>query len=47
MTQTERIAYMEALFDKSEGVVKRLERALEDFAGRDRRCGAIKTDAKK
>ena len=32
MTQTERIAYMEALFDKSEGVVKRLESALEDFA---------------
>ena len=32
MTQTERIAYMEALFDKSEGAVKRLESALEDFA---------------
>ena len=32
MTQTERIAYMEALFDKSEAVVKRLESALEDFA---------------
>ena len=32
MTQTERIAYMEALFDKSEAVVKRLESALEEFA---------------
>ncbi len=32
MTQTERIAYMEALFDKSEAVVKRLENALEEFA---------------
>lgn len=32
MTQTERIAYMEAIFDKSEGAVKRLESALEDFA---------------
>ena len=32
MTQTERIAYMEVLFDKSEGAVKRLESALEDFA---------------
>ena len=32
MTQTERIAYMEALFDKSEGAVKRLESALEEFA---------------
>ena len=32
MTQTERIAYMEALFDKSEGAVKRLESTLEDFA---------------
>ena len=32
MTQTERIAYMEALFDKSEAVVKRLENAHEEFA---------------
>ena len=32
MTQTERIAYMEILFDKSEEVIKRLEAALEDFA---------------
>lgn len=32
MTQLERIARMEALFDKSEEVVKRLEAALEDFA---------------
>ena len=32
MTQIERITHMEALFDKSEEVVKRLEAALEDFA---------------
>lgn len=32
MTQIERITRMEALFDKSEEVVKRLETALEDFA---------------
>ena len=32
MTQIERITQMEALFDKSEEVVKRLEAALEDFA---------------
>ena len=32
MEQIERIARMEALFDKSEEVVKRLEAALKDFA---------------
>ena len=32
MTRIERITKMEALFDKSEEVVKRLETALEDFA---------------
>ena len=32
MEQIERITRMEALFDKSEEVVKRLEAALEDFA---------------
>ena len=32
MTRIERITRMEALFDKSEEVVKRLEAALEDFA---------------
>ena len=32
MEQIERITRMEALFDKSEEVVKRLETALEDFA---------------
>ena len=32
MTRIERITKMEALFDKSEGAVKRLESALEDFA---------------
>ena len=32
MTRIERITKMEALFDKSEEVVKRLEAALEDFA---------------
>jgi len=32
MKRIERIAHMEALFDKSEEVVKRLETALEDFA---------------
>ena len=32
MEQIERIIRMEALFDKSEEVVKRLEAALEDFA---------------
>ena len=32
MTRIERITKMEALFDKSEVVVKRLEAALEDFA---------------
>ena len=32
MEQIERITRMEALFDKSEEVVKRLEIALEDFA---------------
>lgn len=32
MTQIERITQMEALLDKSEEVVKRLEAALEDFA---------------
>ena len=31
MEQIERITRMEALFDKSEEVVKRLETALEDF----------------
>ena len=32
MTRIERIQKMEALFDKSEEVIKRLETALEDFA---------------
>ena len=32
MTRIERIAHMEALFDKSEEAVGRLEQALEDFA---------------
>ena len=32
MKQLERLTYMEALFDKSEEVIKRLEAALEDFA---------------
>ena len=32
MTQIERITQMEALLNKSEEVVKRLEAALEDFA---------------
>ncbi|MBR4148369.1 MAG: DUF4298 domain-containing protein [Bacteroidales bacterium] len=32
MKQIERITRMEALFDKSSEVVKRLETALEDFA---------------
>ena len=32
MTRIERIIKMEALFDKSEEVIKRLEAALEDFA---------------
>ena len=32
MEQIERVTRMEALFDKSEEVVKRLETALEDFA---------------
>ena len=32
MTRIERITKMEALFDKSEEVVKRLEAALKDFA---------------
>ena len=32
MTRIERIQKMEALFDKSEEVIKRLEAALEDFA---------------
>lgn len=32
MTRIERITKMEALFDKSEEVIKRLESALEDFA---------------
>ena len=32
MTRIERIAHMEALLDKSEEVIKRLETALEDFA---------------
>ena len=32
MTRIERITKMEALFDKSEEVIKRLETALEDFA---------------
>ena len=32
MTRIERITKMEALFDNSEEVVKRLESALEDFA---------------
>ena len=31
MTRIERITKMEALFDKSEEVIKRLESALEDF----------------
>ena len=32
MKRLERIAHMEALFDKGEEVVRRLEQALEDFA---------------
>ena len=32
MKQIERIAHMEALFDKSAEVIRRLEQALEDFA---------------
>ena len=32
MTRIERITRMEALFDKSEEIVKRLDQALEDFA---------------
>ena len=32
MTRIDRITHMEALFDKSEEVIKRLETALEDFA---------------
>lgn len=32
MTQIDRITHMEALFDKSEEVIRRLETALEDFA---------------
>ncbi len=32
MTRIERIQKMEALFDKCEEVIKRLETALEDFA---------------
>ena len=32
MTRINRISHMEALFDKSEEVVRRLETALEDFA---------------
>ena len=32
MTRIERITHMEALLDKSEEVVKRLEAALKDFA---------------
>lgn len=32
MTQVERITRMEALLDKSEEVIKRIETALEDFA---------------
>lgn len=32
MTQIDRITHMEALFDKSEDVVRRLETAIEDFA---------------
>ena len=32
MTRTERIIHMEALFDKSEEVIRRLDQALEDFA---------------
>ena len=32
MTRIDRITHMEALFDKSEEVVRRLETALEDFA---------------
>ena len=31
MTQIDRINHMEALFDKSEEVVRRLEQAIEDF----------------
>lgn len=31
MTQIDRITHMEALFDKSEEVVRRLEQAIEDF----------------
>ena len=33
MTRIERITHMEALFDKSKEVIKRLETTLEDFAG--------------
>ena len=43
MTQTERIAYMEALFDKSEAVVKRLENALEEFAKIENDIAKLKT----
>lgn len=43
MTQTERIAYMEALFDKSEGAVKRLESALEDFTKIENDIAKLKT----
>lgn len=32
MTRTDRITHMEALFDKSEEVIRRLETALKDFA---------------
>lgn len=32
MTRIDRITHMEALFDKSEEVVRRLDQALEDFA---------------
>ncbi len=32
MTRIDRITHMEAIFDKSEEVVRRLETALEDFA---------------
>ena len=32
MTRIDRITHMEALFDKSEEVIRRLDQALEDFA---------------
>ena len=32
MTRIDRITHMEALFDKSDEVVRRLDQALEDFA---------------